>query len=41
MREAVKNLSFLFHLHPVRMAFNAGSAETNAESQLMGEAIAA
>jgi hypothetical protein len=40
MREAATNLTFPLHLHPVRMVSNAGSAETNAEFLLAGEAIA-
>jgi hypothetical protein len=40
MREAATNLTFPLHLHPVQMAFNAGSVETNAEFLLAGEAIA-
>jgi len=41
MREAATNLTFPLRLHPVRMVFNVGSAETNAEFRLAGEAIAA
>jgi len=40
MREAATNLTFPLRLHPVRMEFNAGSVETNAEFLLVGEAIA-
>jgi len=40
MHKAVRDLTFPLHLHPVRMVFNAGSAETNAKFRLAGEAIA-